>query len=225
MNGSATTGFRVSAYLSTEQRSWNVWWTLACWIIWTRRIYVVSSKWLTVFIVLVFSMEFHVSSGSTTIAMHSRRGERPRRTLLPKCWFGVTRESFDGSTVLDWRWALVQKLLISNLQVKFNGFMLFKGIRKQLAWIWRTWCTNSFRREFWRQFNGFGAANSHSKRTSKFLRPRINEHLTWHESLSQGRQTLEMEFNNLLQIATERRPENEHLSKSWSSLASSLSDE
>lgn len=30
----------------------------------------------------------------------------------------------------------------------------------------------------------------------------------------QGRQTLEMEFNNLLQIATERRPENEHLSKS-----------
>jgi hypothetical protein len=30
----------------------------------------------------------------------------------------------------------------------------------------------------------------------------------------QARQTLEMEFNNLLQIATERRPENEHLSKS-----------
>ncbi|CRK93020.1 CLUMA_CG006502, isoform A [Clunio marinus] len=31
---------------------------------------------------------------------------------------------------------------------------------------------------------------------------------------TQARQTLEMEFNNLLQIATERRPENEHLSKS-----------
>ncbi|CAH1718788.1 unnamed protein product [Chironomus riparius] len=31
---------------------------------------------------------------------------------------------------------------------------------------------------------------------------------------TQARQTLEIEFNNLLQIATERRPENEHLSKS-----------
>lgn len=30
----------------------------------------------------------------------------------------------------------------------------------------------------------------------------------------QARQTLEMEFNNLLQVATERRPDNEHLNKS-----------
>lgn len=31
---------------------------------------------------------------------------------------------------------------------------------------------------------------------------------------SKARQNLEMEFNNLLQIATERRPETEHLNKS-----------
>lgn len=35
-------------------------------------------------------------------------------------------------------------------------------------------------------------------------------------SLKQARQTLEIEFNNLLQIATERRPENEHLNLSKS---------
>lgn len=40
------------------------------------------------------------------------------------------------------------------------------------------------------------------------------KNVTFNLFLLQARQTLEMEFNNLLQIATERRPENEHLSKS-----------
>lgn len=98
------------------------------------------------------------------------------------------------------------------------------GIWNQLAWVRSSWCTNSFRREFRCQLNGFGVANSNSKYTSKFVKLFSVFVITklW---IQQARQTLEMEFNNLLQIATERRPENEHLSKSWSSLASSLSDE
>lgn len=56
--------------------------------------------------------------------------------------------------------------------------------------------------------------NTQVRRTLTIIVCTININLP--HSISQARQTLEMEFNNLLQIATERRPENEHLNLSKS---------